>query len=145
MSMRVLSAFAVLPRVPGLQFQPRDAIRSTGRNRQSRRPGFLDLLVRLDTKGLTLRKAAGKWSGKVKEMFVVKNAGSHIILKISDTKSFVFPDAKRATYDREGAPLPFSIPLPEEGERLTVIIRDVANGRTGSLTIPIAQIAEGNQ
>lgn len=107
--------------------------------RVDHRESSLDLGIRLDTRTVTLTQQADGWSGGVKEMFVETDAEGHELMKISDTKKFEIPAADRVVYDRDGLPLTSTLPLEEGAQKLAIVIRDLATGRTGLLTVPLAQ------
>lgn len=68
------------------------------------------------------------------EMFAEIDAQGHTMARITESISFDMPPGNRDPgYSR-------NVPLAAGAERLKVIVQDKASGRTGSLTIPLANI-----
>jgi VWFA-related protein len=99
--------------------------------------GTVNIHLNLDTHTLSLQEQPGKWTGKVDELFIELNDQGRTLAKVSDTKNFEFTAADRARYENQGVTWPFSVPYVPGAVKMTIIVRDDASGRVGSLTVPL--------
>lgn len=103
------------------------------------------LKLRLDPDSLTLKKNSAGWSGKVEELFVELNSAGREVGRISAVKAFDVASEAKAAFDASGVTMVQTFPLPSEATKITIIVRDTASGRTGSLTVSLDQvISTGN-
>jgi hypothetical protein len=99
--------------------------------------------VKLDPASLTLKEtAAGAWNGRVEELFLEQNAEGREVGQLTVAKTFEVDAAHKANYDAQGAMLSQPLPLTPGAAKLSIVVRDAASGRTGSLTIPLDRIAK---
>jgi VWFA-related protein len=97
--------------------------------------------VKLDLETLTIKQGGSVCTGKVDEMFLLLDASGKQLAKVSDTREFQFPEEARAHYTSEGVALEQTLPLVGGASRLSVIIRDAATGKLGSLTVSLEKAA----
>jgi hypothetical protein len=102
---------------------------------------ILNTHLKLDPASLSMGKIAGGWVGQIEEMFVQFNEEGHEVGRQSDKKRFEIPAALRSSFDRSGVTLTETVPMVAGAVKLTIIVRDTASGRTGSLTVPLAQVS----
>jgi hypothetical protein len=103
----------------------------------------LNARLRLDPAALSLSKGPGGWTGKVEELFIELNVQGREVARISETKRFQIDAAYKGTYDVQGGKLTQAIPLAPGAVKLSIVVRDTASGRVGSLTIPLEGLAQG--
>lgn len=101
--------------------------------------------LKLDPQSLSIRQSPGGWSGKIEELFVELNAVGREVGRVSDTKQFEIGAAQKSTYDTQGVVLSQPIQLAPGATTLSVVVRDTASGRTGTLIIPLDRIVQGDQ
>jgi hypothetical protein len=99
--------------------------------------GTLTAHLKMDPASLSLKQVAGGFGGKVEEMFIEQNAAGREVGRVSVTKAFEVDAAHKPNYDSHGAMLSQAIPLAPDAVKLSIVVRDSASGRTGSLTIPL--------
>ena len=99
--------------------------------------GAVNLRVSLDTSSLSLSERSDGWAGSIEETFIETNDSGATLAKVSDKKDFDIPAATRARFDADGVAWPFSVPLVEGAAKITIVVRDIKSGRTGSLTVPL--------
>jgi VWFA-related protein len=104
---------------------------------------MLNAHLRLDPAALSLRQSPGGWMGKVEEMFIELNAEGHEVARISETKQFQIDAAYKQTFDIQGGKLTQAIELAPGAVKLSIVVRDMASGRVGSLTIPLEKLVQG--
>jgi hypothetical protein len=86
---------------------------------------------------LSLKEKSGGWTGNVQETFVEVNESGSTLSKVSDSKEFEITTANRAHYESQGVAWPFELPLMPGATKVTIIVRDVATGHVGSLSVPL--------
>jgi VWFA-related protein len=101
------------------------------------RRGVINLHVNLDTSTLSLSERPDGWAGSVEETFIETNDTGATLAKVADKKDFDIPAAARARFDADGVAWPSSIPLVGGAVKVTIVMRDIKSGRTGSLTVPL--------
>jgi len=99
--------------------------------------GKLDIRLNLDPATLSLTAKDGGWTGKVEETLIEQNASGNTLSKLTDVREFEVTQAKRASFDRDGAGWPLSMPLAPGVTKLTIVVRDSKSGHVGSLTVPL--------
>jgi VWFA-related protein len=97
----------------------------------------LTLHLRLDPKSLTIAQSAGLWKGQVEELFIERNPAGDRVARLSQTSNFSIGPKGKAAWDRYGPALTHTFWLAPGAAKLTIVIRDSASGRTGSLTLPL--------
>jgi hypothetical protein len=106
---------------------------------------ILNAHLRLDPAALSLRQNPGGWTGKVEEMFIQLNAMGREVARISETKVFQIDAAYKPTFDVQGGKLTQAIPLAPGAVKLSIVVRDTASGRMGSLTIPLDKLVQADR
>jgi len=96
--------------------------------------------LKLDSETLSLKEVAGGWNGKIDELFLEQNAAGREVGRVSVTKVFEVGAKEKLSYDSQGAMLSQPIPIAPGAVRLSIVVRDTASGRTGSLTIPLENV-----
>jgi hypothetical protein len=64
------------------------------------------------------------------------------VARIGETKEFQIDAAYKQTFDIQGGKLTGAIPLAPGAVKLSIVVRDTASGRTGSLTIPLEKLGQ---
>lgn len=101
--------------------------------------------LKLDPQSLSIRQSPGGWSGKIEELFVELNAVGREVGRVSDTKQFEIGAAQKSKYDSQGVVLSQPIQLAPGAATLSVVVRDTASGRTGTLIISLDKIVQGDR
>ena len=104
------------------------------------KPGTLDVRVRLDPETLSLQPGKTGQAGKVEQLFVEFNAAGREVGRISAATPFEIKPENRETYESRGIVMTQSIPLAADAVKLSIIVRDTASGRVGSLSVPLDKV-----
>jgi hypothetical protein len=75
-------------------------------------------------------------------MFLELNADGREVGRISGVKRFEINRAQKQNYDLQGATISTAVPLAAGAVNISIIVRDSASGRTGTLTIPLDKITQ---
>jgi hypothetical protein len=86
---------------------------------------------------VSLKEKQGAFTGKVEEVLVEQDESGATLARVSDTKDFTVTPASRARYSKEGVSWIFSMPVKPGAVKITIMVRDSASGRLGSLTVPL--------
>jgi VWFA-related protein len=105
------------------------------------KPGTLNVRVRLDPETLSLEPGKISQAGKVEELFVEFNAAGLEVGRVSAITPFEIKPENRETYERRGIVMAQSIRLAADAVKLSIIVRDTASGRVGSLAVPLNKVA----
>ena len=70
-------------------------------------------------------------------MFLELDAGGKQLGKVSGARELQIPESRRAEIASQGAILTETFPLVEGTARLSIIVRDIATGQVGRLTVPL--------
>lgn len=97
--------------------------------------------LKLDPDSLSLRETPGGWNGNVEEIFLELNAAGRQVGELRDKKQFKIASGYKPTFDNEGVTLSQAVPLAADAVKLSIIVRDSASGRTGSLTVPLDKVS----
>ena len=97
--------------------------------------------MRLGLGQLSLQQKSGDWAGKIEEMFLEMDGAGQQVARIKDTKEFKISERLRREFERDGLPLRQEIGLMENAVRLLIVVRDAESGRTGSLSVPLDEMA----
>lgn len=98
--------------------------------------------LNLGSEPLSVKKTNTGYTGNVDEMFLELDVAGHIVGRFSTTKQFTFNASYKPQFDVRGVTLSEAIPLVSGAVKLTVIVRDTASGRVGSLVIPLGDAGE---
>lgn len=104
------------------------------------KPGTLNLKVRLDPETLSLQPGKTGQSGKVEQLFVEFNAAGREVGRVSAATPFEIRSEDRETYENRGIVMTQSIRLAADAVKLSIVVRDTASGRVGSLAVPLNKI-----
>jgi VWFA-related protein len=104
------------------------------------KPRALNVRVRLDPETLSLQPGDTGQSGKVEALFVEFNAAGREVGRISAATPFQITPENRETYESRGIVMVQSIPLAADAVKLSIIVRDTASGRVGSLAVPLDKV-----
>jgi hypothetical protein len=116
-------------------------IRLEGRATGSGLRKSLDLRATLIAGTIAAEPKGEEWSGSFDELLVESNAAGRIVGKLSDWKQFHITPATRDRFEREGLVYSLTVPLAPGAVTLRLLIRDRITGRTGSLTVPLENLA----
>jgi VWFA-related protein len=105
------------------------------------KPGALNIRVRLDPETLSTQPGQTGPAGKVEELFVEFNAAGREVGRISAAPSFEIKSENLEAYQSRGVTMVQSIPLAADAVKLSIIVRDTASGRVGSLAVPLDKVA----
>ncbi len=94
--------------------------------------------LNLDPATISLKQTPNGWHGAVEETLIEQNETGNTLAKISVTKQFDIPAARRTLFDLEGASWEESIPLRGGADKITIVARDSASSGVGSLKIPLS-------
>ncbi len=101
--------------------------------------------LKLDPQSLSIHQSASGWTGKIEELFIELSAAGREVGRVSDTKQFEIGAAQKSKYDSQGVVLSQPIQLAPGAATLSVVVRDTASGRTGTLVIPLDKIIPGDR
>jgi VWFA-related protein len=104
--------------------------------------GTLNLRLKLDPGALSLKVKAGGWTGKVDELFLELNAEGREVGRISVTKQFELNPENRPVFDSKGITTVQTFALPASAVKLSIVVRDTASGRVGSMMVPLDKLAQ---
>ena len=96
--------------------------------------------LRLDPDNLSMHESKAGQSGKVEEMFVEFNAAGREVGRITAASPFDITAENRAAFQSNGVTMVQSFAVAADAVKLTIIVRDTASGRVGSLTVPFNQV-----
>ena len=102
---------------------------------------ILNAKLKLDPESLSMVKKGEGWAGQIEEMFVEFDEAGNEVGRQSDKKHFEITAAQKPKFDAMGMTLPQTIPMAAGAVKLRIIVRDTASGRTGSLTVPLAEVS----
>jgi VWFA-related protein len=105
------------------------------------KPGALNVRVRLDPETLSVQPGKTGQAGKIEELFVEFNAAGREVGRISATSPFEIKPENLEAYQSRGVTMVQSIPLAADAVKLSIIVRDTASGRVGSLAVPLDKVA----
>ena len=101
---------------------------------------ILNAHLKLDPESLSMVKSGEGWAGQIEEMFVEFNEAGDQVGRQSEKKRFEITAAQKPKFDSMGVTLIQTVPMAAGAVRVRIIVRDTASGRTGSLTVPLAQL-----
>ena len=104
--------------------------------------GTLTAHLKLSPESLSIKESPAGWTCKIEELFLELNAEGREVGRISGVKQFEINRAQKQNYDVQGATLSTAVQLAPEATNVSIIVRDSASGRTGTLTIPLGNIAQ---
>jgi VWFA-related protein len=102
--------------------------------------GFGSIRLNIDPASLNLTAQDGKHTGVVDVLILQRNETGKLFERVNDTIQMNFSDA---TYERlraSGVPYRRTVALNPQATAMRVVVRDVATGNVGSLTIPSESI-----
>ncbi len=109
-----------------------------------RKPGsprdMLNVKLRLDPDKLSMHESKAGQSGKVEEMFVEFNAAGREVGRITAASPFDITPENRAAFQSNGVTMVQSFAVAADAVKLTIIVRDSASGRVGSLSVPLIKV-----
>jgi len=103
---------------------------------------MLKLRLRLDPEALSLKEGSAGRSGKVEEMFVEFNEKGREVGRITAASPFVIKPENQTAFQQDGVTMVQSFGVAADAVKLTIIVRDTASGRVGSLTVPLEKTAQ---
>jgi hypothetical protein len=98
--------------------------------------GFASIRLNIDLASLNLTSQDGKHMGLADVLILQRNEVGKVFERVNDT---IQMDFSEATYERlrtSGVPYRRTIALNPQATAMRVVVRDVATGNIGSLTIP---------
>jgi VWFA-related protein len=101
----------------------------------------LNTYLRVDPESLSLKETATGWRGKMEQVFLELNATGRELARVSVTKQFELTAATKAKYDSQGITMAQDLQFVPGAVKLSIIVRDTASGRVGSLIVPLENIA----
>ena len=104
------------------------------------KPGTLNVRLRLDPETLTVQPGKAGLTGNIEELFVEFNATGHEVGRISAAPPFEIKTENLEAYQSRGVTMVQSIPLADDAVKLSIIVRDTASGRVGSLAVPLDKV-----
>jgi len=101
------------------------------------KPGTLNVRLRLDPQTLSVQPDKTGQAGKIEELFVEFNAAGREVGRISAASPFQIKQENIEAYQSRGVTMVQSIPLASDAVKLSIVVRDTASGRVGSLAVPV--------
>jgi len=104
-------------------------------------PNTLNVLVQVNPAGIGFKREGDRWKAEIDIVYVQKNEHGRLLGDgVSDSLSLALTDATYANASREGVIRQHRIPRQPGATNMRIVVRDVATGSVGSLTIPFSQI-----
>jgi VWFA-related protein len=105
-------------------------------------PNTLSVFVQINPAGIGFRKDGDRWKADLDIVYVQKDEhGTALGNGVADTLSLAFTDANYAKVVKDGLIRQRRFARQAGAVNLRIVVRDVASGSIGSLTIPFSQIA----
>jgi VWFA-related protein len=105
-------------------------------------PSAVDVSLQIDPSGIDFRNEEGRWKALLDVIYVQKDDHGKVLAGgITDTLTLAFTDANYAKLAQEGLMRQRRVVRQPGASTLRIVVRDVGSGATGSLTIPLGQIA----
>jgi VWFA-related protein len=117
-----------------------DAVKLTAGLSKTGGQGTLRIRLTLDAATLSVTEKNSRLTGEVDELIAEFNERGDMVGKVSDTRTFTLPSAKRSSYETHGVTWPIDINLVSAAVKLQIVVRDRKSGRLGSLTIPLQDV-----
>jgi VWFA-related protein len=106
-------------------------------------PNTLSVFVQINPAGIGFRKDGDRWKAELDIVYVQKDAhGTAQGNGVADTLSLAFTDANYAKVMKDGLIRQRRFARQPAAVTLRIVVRDVASGSIGSLTIPFSQVAQ---
>ena len=110
---------------------------------QQPEPNTVNVFVQIDPATVGFRKEGDRWKAELDIVYVQKDEHGRIQGDgVTDNLSLALTDANYAKVVKEGLIRQRRFPRQSGGVSLRIVVRDVASGSIGSLTIPFSQITE---
>jgi VWFA-related protein len=105
-------------------------------------PNSVNVLLQIDPSSIDFRNEGGRWKALLDVVYVQKDEHGKVLPGgVTDTMELAFTDANYAKLEQEGLMRGRRVPRKPGAFTLRIVVRDVGSGATGSLTIPLSQIA----
>jgi len=98
--------------------------------------GFASIRLNIDPARLSLTPQNGKHEGVADVLILQRNEKGKVFERVNDTLQMNFSDASYVRLRTSGVPYRRTIALNPQATAMRVVVRDVATGNVGSLTIP---------
>jgi VWFA-related protein len=104
-------------------------------------PNTVNVFVQINPAGIGFRKEGDRWKAELDIVYVQKDEHGRIPADgITDTLSLALTDANYAMVVKDGFIRQRRFPRQTGATNLRIVVRDVASGSIGSLTIPFSQV-----
>jgi VWFA-related protein len=104
-------------------------------------PNTVNVFVQINAAGIGFRKEGDRWKAELDIVYVQKDEHGRLPGNgITDTLSLALTDANYATIMKDGFIRQRRFPRQPGATNLRIVVRDVASGSIGSLTIPFSQV-----
>jgi VWFA-related protein len=102
--------------------------------------GAVTISLKLTPDALSLKAGKTGKTGKVKELFVERNAAGKVVGQQPFLSQFEIGLQRQAAFTSHGITIEQTIQLPPGAVSLSIIVQDAGNGRMGSLTVPLEKV-----
>jgi VWFA-related protein len=107
-------------------------------------PNTVSVVVQINPAGVGFRKEGDRWKAELDIVYVQKDEHGRVQGEgVSDTLSLALTDASYAKVVKDGLIRERRLPRQPGATNLRIVVRDVASGSIGSLTVPFSQVPAG--
>ena len=96
-----------------------------------------DVVVKLDTQEIHFANSGGRWRAQIQLVFVQLAKDGRILDNIKDDLELALYPETYAEAEAQGWFYPKSVFVKPEAEKLRVVVRDLATGAVGSVSVPV--------
>jgi VWFA-related protein len=105
--------------------------------------GAVNVSLKLTPDALSLKAGKAGKTGKVKELFVERNAAGKVVGQQPFISQFEVGPKRQAAFSSHGVTIEQALQLPADAVSLSIIVQDTESGRIGSLTVPLDRLTPG--
>ena len=96
--------------------------------------------LKLTPDALSLKTGEAGKTGKLKELFVERNAAGKVVGQQLFLSQFEVGPKRQTAFTSHGVTIEQVLQLPADAVSLSIIVQDAASGRMGSLTVPLEKV-----
>jgi VWFA-related protein len=109
-------------------------------------PNTVNVTLQIDSAGVGFRKEGDRWKAEIDVVYVQKDEHGRLLGDgVTDNVAMALTDANYLKAAKEGLFRQRRVPRQPGAISMRVVVRDVASGSVGSLTIPFSQISDTPQ
>ena len=102
--------------------------------------GAVNVSLQLAPEALSLQAGKAGKTGKVRELFVERNAAGKVVGQQPFLSQFAVGSKTQAAFTSHGVTIEQALQLPADAVSLSIIVQDTESGRMGSLTVPLEKV-----